>query len=465
MNYSIKARIYPNKEQKSLLAELFGCYRFTYNQCLAFRKNLYEEDKARKDKGEEIEKRPSIMSQMGKLFHGTLRKEKEFLLKHNTKVLKQAIRNLDAAYQGFFKGNTGFPKFKSKSDKQTARFPVDAVSKNTFDEEGSRLSLTKTIFGLKFECSNRDKQFLFANKDKICSITMSKNAANEYHASILVDAPIQRKTVAPKGDFVGIDLGVKTLLVISNGEEVGNPKLLQKSERQLKRLQRNISKKVKGSKNRKRASLLYARKHQQVKNQKRDFIHKMTTRIVDENQVIILEDLNVAGMVKNHKLAKAIQEASFAEIKRQISYKANWHGRTVVLVDTWFPSSKLCSECGWKHPSLTLKDREFQCQGCGICLDRDLNAAINIENEGKSILAAFANGDVGFRMENSVIRKVKVKRKRVAKTTQKEKNMEQSSDVGHRLPEFTLVDCPPVGLGNSGFLGSSGRLKQEIGTA
>lgn len=475
MFQAIKIQLYPNATQIELLAQLFGCYRVVYNDCLEYKQKLYAEDKLKKESGENLEKRGSSISVLGKFFHGKLRDEKPYLKDQNTKVMKQSIINLEDAYDNFFKGGAGFPKFKSKHDVQKARFPQEAVSSNTFDEKSSRLNLTTTIRGLLFKCSERDEKYLKENKSSIKSVTISLNKANEYHASILVDGPIQRIAANPKSGAIGIDLGVKSMMVMSNEEEVGNPKWIRSSEKQLKKLHRQLSKKKLGSKNRNKAKKRLAKKHQQIKNQKQDHMHKLTTRIIDENQVVVLEDLNVAGMTKNHKLAKAIQEVSFGEIRRQIEYKAKWHDRTVVLVDRWFPSSKLCSECRWKHPNLTLKDREFQCQDCGCCIDRDLNAAINIEVEGMRILEAYANGDSGYVKEGSVIMKARLKPKRV-----KKKKMVLCTEIGKRIPESlgdvkeTLEDYPTKGNISDGVvvddkeatpLRSSGRLIQEIGLA
>jgi putative transposase len=385
---AIKIRLYPNKDQEVRINSLLGSYRFVYNSCLAYKKLRYDTDKTN-----------TSFSDLGKHFHGSMRNEYEWLREHNTKVLKQSIINLETAYKNFFKQGRGFPKFKSRHDEQKARFPQEAVASKTFDEDLSKLNLTKTINSIKFECSERDKAYLYKNKTGIKSVTLVKTKCGHLYATILIDGDLLRTLNTPINHSVGIDLGIKTLLTFSNGMPVvDNPKWIRTSEKKLIKAQKQLSKKLKGSNNRDKAKLKLARLHERIKNQKTDFLHNITTRIVSENQVIILEDLNVSGMLKNHKLAKAIQELSLGEMRRQIEYKASWYGRDVVFVDRFYPSSKTCSCCGWKNVNLTLGDREFICEGCGLVIDRDENAAINIEHEGMRIY----NETIGQRLPESV---------------------------------------------------------------
>lgn len=405
---AIKIRLYPNKEQEGKLSSLLGSYRFVYNQCLVFKKERYEKDKLNTN-----------LSALGHYFHGELRNQYEWLKEQNTKVLKQSIINLERAYSNFFKQGYGFPRFKSKHDEQKARFPQEAVSSKTFNEQSSRLNLTKTINGLKFECSGRDKTYLYKNKEKIKSVTVTKKKCGHFYATILIDGDLMR-SVPPTNKVVGIDLGIKSLMVMSDGTSIDNPKWIRSNERLLKKLQRQLSKKVKGSNNRKKAKLRLAKKHEQIKNQKQDFIHNVTSKLIDDNQVIVLEDLNVSGMLKNHKLAKSIQELGLYEMRRQLEYKSLWYGRELIFVDRFFPSSKMCSCCGWKNVDLKLSDREFICRSCGIVKDRDENAAINIESEGMRI-----------------------------------------REVGQRLPESTLVDLPLVDRELRRSSRSNARMKQE----
>lgn len=368
---AIKIRLYPNKTQESKLNSLLGSYRFVYNQCLAYKKSRYENEKLNTN-----------LSDLGHYFHQDLRNKYEWLTEHNTKVLKQSIINLEQAYTNFFKQGKGFPKFKSKHDEQKVRFPQEAVASKTFDEESSRLNLTKTIRELKFECSDRDKNYLYVNKEKIKSVTITKKKCGHFYATILIDGDLLRNITPATDKSVGIDLGIKSLLTLSDGTSIENPKWIRNNEKQLKKLQKQLLKKQKGSNNRNKLRIRLAKKHEQIKNQKQDFLHNITTKIINENQIIILEDLNVSGMMKNHKLAKSIQELGLYEMRRQLEYKSFWYGRELIFVDRFFPSSKTCSCCGWKNNNLKLSDREFICEECGLIIDRDENAAINIENEG-----------------------------------------------------------------------------------
>lgn len=383
---SIKVRLYLNNEQFQKINSLLGSSRFVYNQCLSYRISRYESDKLN-----------TSMSDMSHYFHQDLRDTYGWLKDHNTKVIKQSLINLDQAYKNFFKLKKGYPKFKSKNDEQKVRFPKDAISKDTFKND--KLNLTKTIKDLDFVCSDRDRNYLIKNKDLIRSVTISKTKTGKHFASILIDGELLKTPKSPINNSIGIDLGIKTLVTFSNGQTIDNPKWIRSNESKLKKLQRQMSRKVKGSNNRTKARLKLAKAHERIRNQKQDFLHNITSKIINENQVIIIEDLNVSGMLKNHKLAKSIQELSLYEFRRQLEYKSKWYGRELILVDRWFPSSKTCSCCGWKNKDLKLSDREFKCQDCGSVLDRDLNASLNIEMEGlKNLvgqrLSEFTLGDL-----------------------------------------------------------------------
>jgi putative transposase len=375
----------------------------------------------------EPDKKNTSLSDLGHYFHQDLRNEYEWLKEHNTKVLKQSIINLEQAYKNFFRGvkdrsKVGFPKFKSKHDVQKVRFPQEAIASKTFDEENSKLNLTTIIRGLKFECSDRDKQYLYKNKGGIKSITIIKNKCGQYYATILIDGDLLRTVNEPARESIGIDLGIKTLLTLSNGETIDNPRWIHSNEKKLKKLHKQLSKKQKGSNNRAKAKLKLAKVHEQIKNKKQNYLHNITTKIVSENQIIVLEDLNVSGMMKNHKLAKAIQELGLYEMRRQIQYKAEWYGREVIFVSRWFPSSKKCSCCGNIKHDLKLSDREYICENCGLVIDRDENAAINIEVEGIRLY---------------------------------------EENIGQRMPEFKLVEHPTMDDKDESPLKSSGVMKQE----
>lgn len=371
----IKIRLYLNNEQEQRINSLLGSYRFVFNQCLAYKKQRYETNKQN-----------TSLSDLSHFFHQDLRNEYDWLKEHNTKVVGQSIINLEQAYKNFFKLHKGFPKYKTKRDLQKVRFPRQAVSHKTFNEDLSRLNLTTTIKNLKFECSDRDKNYLYKNKQKIKSVTITKTKSNKYFASILIDGDLLRTINKPNNTSIGIDLGIKSLITFSDGQSIDNPKWIKTNEKQLKKIQKQLSKKVIGSNNRNKVRLKLARLHEKIKNQKQDFLHNITTKIITENQIIILEDLNVSGMLKNHKLAKSVQELGLHELRRQLEYKSLWYGRELIFVNRWYPSSKTCCECGWKNDKLTLRNREFKCEDCGIVIDRDLNASINIKNEGIRIL-------------------------------------------------------------------------------
>lgn len=373
---AIKIRIYPNNDQENYLNSLLGSYRFVFNQCLSLKKKSYEKDKTNVK-----------FKDLGKFFHNDLRTENEWLKEHNTKVLKQSIINLDQAFNNFFKQpSVGYPKFKSKHDNQSVRFPSEAVSSNTFDEEQSRLNLTKTIKGLKFKCSDRDKNYLYKNKGLIKSVTISKTKIGNFYASILIDGDLLKVMNKPINRSVGIDLGIKDLMVLSTSETFDNPKWIRTNEKKLKKLHKQLSKKQKGSNNRAKAKLKLAKAHETINNKKTNFLHNITTKIICENQTIILEDLNVKGMMQNHKLAKSIQELGLRELIRQLEYKAKWYNRELIFVDRFYPSSKTCSRCGNVKQDLTLKDRTYICSECGLEIDRDYNASLNIRNEGLRII-------------------------------------------------------------------------------
>lgn len=357
-----KFRIYPNKEQRELLAKHFGCCRFVYNRYLAERKVAYENDKT------------SLGYCANAHSLALLKKTEEFawLGEVYSHALQASLKNLDGAYQKFFKKQNKFPRFHSKHDKQSCTFPDNAT---VID---GKLKLPKFKTAIKM-CGGMPVE------GKIHSATVSKTATGKYFVSFLCDC--EAEIYEPNGKSIGIDLGIKDLSVCSNGERIANPKFLEQSEKHLKHLQRQVSRKTKGSNNRRRARLELSRFHERVANRRKDYTHKFTTRIVRENQTVCVEDLNVKGMESNHHLAKSVVSASFGEIVRQLEYKCKWHGREFVKVGRWFPSSKTCNTCGHKYSELTLKDREWVCPNCGAVIDRDYNAALNIRDEGMRILS------------------------------------------------------------------------------
>lgn len=376
---AVKIRLYPNKTQEQTLNKVLGCYRFVYNQCLAQKQKAYKADKTNLK-----------VTDLSKWFHGTLLKDEQYawLKEQNTKVMKQAIRQMYGAYQKFFKQHNGFPKFKSKKDKQSALFPIDAISKrNTF--ETRHISLTTPLKDIKFRCSDVYFSRLQKYNKNIRSATLSKTKSGNFFLSILIEMEdTELKRFEHTNEQVGIDLGVKDFVITSDGEVFENKHFFKKEEKQVKKLQRQLSKKVKGSNNRKKAQVRIAKLFERITNKKDAYIHYATNELLANFDTIFMEDLNVQGMLRNHHLAKAIQEVGFYKFRETLVNKATVNNKQVVFVDRYFPSSKTCSICGYKKRDLKLSDREWTCPNCGTHHDRDINAAVNILLEGQRMLTA-----------------------------------------------------------------------------
>jgi putative transposase len=372
---AIKIRLYPTKQQTEYINKLLGSYRFVYNQSLNKKINDYKELKVSHN-----------LSSLGKFFHNDLTKNPEFnwLQEHNTKILKQSLIDLLDAYSRFFKQGSGFPKFKSKNDKQSCRFPLEAISKKQ-DFSNSKINLTKQLKYLKFKTSDKYIKYLIKSQSKIKSATLSKNKSNQYFLSILIDGDLLNHLDKPKNFSIGIDLGIKDFVITSKGDTFENLKLIRNNQEKLSKLQRQHSRKTKKSRNKEKARLRLARFHQRLTNIKENYLHKISNTLLNENQVICMEDLNVSGMMKNHKLARSIQELSLNRFETIVKYKAIWYNRHLINIDRFYPSSKTCSDCGYINKELKLSDREWICPDCGVLHDRDLNASINIENEGLKI--------------------------------------------------------------------------------
>ena len=369
---AIKIRLYPNQEQTEQFNKLLGCYRVVYNQCLARKIKSYEEDKVSEN-----------LSSLGKFFHHELLKDDNFiwLREQNTKVLKQAIRDMLSAYTHFFTQHTGYPKFKSKGDnKQSCRFEIGAISKKN-DYSSYKLSLAN-IKNVKFRCSRKYAKYLQKHKTDIRQATLSKLPCGEYYLSILVDGDLTHKGLKDTDDAVGIDLGVKNFIITSDGEVFDNPHFKKTQEKKIKRLQRQVARKVKGSNNRNKARVKLAKEYKRINDKKQYYLHQVSNYLIDENQIICMENLNVRGMLKNHKLAGSIQGVNFGEFKRMLEYKACWYNRKIVFVDRFYPSSKTCHHCGYINKKLKLNDRQWECPQCQEIIERDYNAALNILYEG-----------------------------------------------------------------------------------
>lgn len=374
-----KIRLYPNKIQEQTLNKVLGCYRFVYNQMLARKQEAYNRDKSNLG-----------LCELSKFFHGTLLKDEQYawLKEQNTKVMKQAIRQMLSAYDGFFKLGKGFPKFKSKHDNNSALFPCEAISKsNTF--ETRHISLTKSLKNIKFHCSNLYFERLQRYKDNIKSATLSKTKSGKFYLSVLMSMNEEEfKQFRHTNNKVGIDLGVKDFVITSDGEVFKNKHFLKQSENKIKKLQRKLSKKVKGSNNRDKVRTKIAKEFEHLANQRIDYIHNVVNSLLKTYDYVFMENLNIQGMLKNHKLAKAIQELGFYTFKNTLKNKAMMNDKFVIEVDRWFSSSKTCHKCGYVYNGLTLSEREWTCPICGEHHDRDLNAAVNILMEGQRMLAA-----------------------------------------------------------------------------
>lgn len=364
MERSYKFRIYPNERQQRLIQKTFGCVRFVYNHYLDKRIALYKESGA----------------YMG--FHEcskdlTLLKRKLEWLKEPDKCsLQNVLKDLDAAYKNFFKSHFGFPKFKSKKDNH--RSYRTNFSNNNIELKEKHIKLPK--LGLvKF----RDKR---VPQGRILNAVISQVPSGKYYVSLCcIDVVVEK---LPKtGTTIGIDLGIKDFLITSNGDRVDNPKYLSKSLEKLAKLQRELSRKPSASNRRNKARIKVARQYEKIANQRQDFLKKLSTEIIRKYDIICMEDLRISDMVKNHSLSRPISDVSWGYFKEQLKYKANWYGRTISFVDSFYPSSQVCSDCGYVNPETkNLSVRQWICPKCGTSHDRDVNAAKNLLKEGLKTL-------------------------------------------------------------------------------
>ena len=432
---AIKIRLYPNNDQEDYIANLLGSYRKVYNLALSHKKEMYDNDKTNVN-----------LKELGAEFHNNWTKSDDYfyLKEHNTKVLKQAVINVLDSYKRFFKNGNGRPKFKSKhNNKQSCRFPIDAISTKN-DYNSNKLTLTKQLKNIKFRTSDRYKKYLTKHKDNIRSATLTRTRSGNYYLSILVDGDLTKTLPKSNNDIIGLDLGIKDFIVTSENTKFENIKVKRNNEKKLIKLNRDLSKKQKGSNNKNKCRIKLAKYHERLNNKKENYLHHITNQLLDENQVIVIEDLNVSGMMKNHKLAKSIQELSLYRFKEMLRYKSKWYGRDLIEIDRYYPSSKLCSSCGFKNNNLKLSDREWECPKCEVTHDRDYNAAINIRNEGQRIMS-----DNNDRLNSDVsdLKNSNLNSDRLNSDVSININNNDSNNnimIGYRLPELTPLESNSV---------------------
>src|SRR6266851_3252103 len=360
-----KYRIYPTAEQVHILARTFGCCRYVYNWALRQRTDAYYQHGERLYYEDTAQRLVLLKKQEATVW----------LNEVSSVPLQQALRHLDRASRNFFEGRADYPTFKKKRNQQSATY-----ASNAFTWKRQALTLAKMDAPLSIVWHRP-----LPEGCKPGSVTITKDEAERYFVSILVEEDIKAWEVTPK--MVGLDLGLKSLVITSDGQTHGNPKFFAKDEKKLAKAQRRHAKKKKGSKNRAKARLQVARIHKKIADRRRDYQHKLSTKIIRENQVVCVESLHVKNMVKNHCLAKAISDVGWAEFVRQLEYKAEWYGRTLVKIDKWYPSSKRCFDCGHILDSLPLDVRSWICPECGVAHDRDINAAKNVLAVGLTVAA------------------------------------------------------------------------------
>lgn len=377
---SIKLRLYPTVEQRRMLDQYFGASRWVWNRCLEYRSKAYQR------RGESV----TGVDFSRLLTHLKKTARYSWLTQMPATTLSQKLRDQDKAFANFFANCAKYPRFKKRGFAASIRFQLDQRSAGyPAAWENGKLSVPK-LGTLKYRGNNHSGQM-----PKM--VTIRRDACGHYYASFMVESVIQPKGIT--GKAVGLDFGIKHLATLNTGEQKENPKHLTKNIRRLAHRQRTLSRRVRGSNRYEAARQQVARLHNRIRDSRLDAAHKLTTALINENQVICVEDLNIRGMSRNRRLARSIAEVGWGEIRRQLEYKADWYERTLIVIDQWYPSTKTCSACHHKLDELDLSIRQWVCPKCGVEHDRDQNAAVNILNEGLKQLEPA--GSRGWRVEGN----------------------------------------------------------------
>lgn len=359
---AIKVRLYPNQQQRDALNFQFGAMRWAYNYALSWRSSAW------KDEGVSVSKRQTLdkLVELKKL-EGT-----SWLKQADSQALQQSLMHLDQSFQKFFRKQGRFPRFKSKRAKQSMSYP-------------QRVKVVGDSFLYLPKVGQMKAVLHRPIAGKIKTVTVSRTSTGKYYASVLLEdgtvEPEAKKAIVEES-VIGVDLGLTHLCIYSDGKKQKNPRFLKRAAANLRRKQKALSRKKKGSKNRAKARLLVAKAHERTANTRNDFQHKLSKRLIDENQVVCVETLKVKNMLKNSKLAKHIADAGWSDFVRKLEYKAKWYGKHLVKIDQWYASSKTCSACNEKQKTMALDVRHWKCSSCSAEHDRDVNAAINIKRQG-----------------------------------------------------------------------------------
>jgi putative transposase len=370
MEKAYSYRFYPTAEQESLLRRTLGCVRLVYNRALAERTEAWYKRQERID----------YVQSSAMLTGWKNQDDLQFLNEVSSVPLQQGLRHLQAAFSNFFAGRAKYPNFKKKRNGGSAEF-----TKSAFKWKDGKVFLAKCPEPLNIRWSRELPEGVEPS-----TVTVRLNPSGQWYVSLRFEDS-RDLTLEPAQQSVGLDAGISSLITLSTGEKVANPKHLSRHYKRLRKAQKSLSRKQKGSRNRDKARRKVAKIHQHISNSRKDHLHKLTTRLIRENQTIAVESLAVKNMVRNRRLAQSISDAGWGELVRQLEYKAQWYGRTLVKIDRWFPSSKCCGHCGHVVERLPLNVREWDCPNCGTHHDRDINAAKNILAVGHTVQVCGAN--------------------------------------------------------------------------